>query len=83
MANNLAKYRGKHGLTQEQLGEKLGISKAGVSHVEKNGLCPKTAEKCAEILDENIFLLMGSDVLKVLPKTEEDKNILIEVIKSL
>ena len=81
MANNLAKFRGKHGLTQEQLGEKLGISKAGVSHLEKNNLCPKTAKKIAQIFDENVFALLGTDVLKEIPKTEEDKKALIETIE--
>ena len=83
MANNLAKYRGKHGLTQEQLGSKLGITKAGVSCLEKGKLSPKTAQKCAEILGENRFALLGTDVLKELPKTEEDKAILIEIIQNL
>lgn len=81
--NNLAKYRGQHGLTQEQLGEKLGISKAGVSHLEKNQISPANAQKCAEILGENYFAIMGSDVLKAVPKTEEEKSILIDIIKSL
>lgn len=83
MANNLAKFRGQHGLTQEQLGEKLGISKAGVSHLEKNKICPETANKCAAILNENAFAIMGTDVLKAIPQTEEDKNILIDIIRSL
>ena len=83
MANNLAKFRGKHGLTQEQLGEKLGISKAGVSHLEKNKICPETAQKCADILGENVFDILGTDALKAIPQTEEDKNILIDIIRSL
>lgn len=83
MANHLAKFRGQHGLTQEQLGEKLGISKAGVSHLEKNKICPNTAKKCATILGENAFAIMGTDVLKAIPQTEEDKNILIDIIRSL
>ena len=83
MANNLARYRGKHNLTQEQLGEQLGISKAGVCHLEKNNIASRTAKKCAEILGENVFDVMGSDVLKIVPKTEEDKEILINVIRNL
>ena len=83
MANNLAKFRGKHGLTQEQLGEKLGISKAGVSHLEKNKICPETAQKCADILGENVFAILGTDALKSIPHSEEDKRILIETINNL
>lgn len=83
MANNLAKFRGKHGLTQEQLGEKLGISKAGVSHLEKNKICPETAQKCADILGENVFAILGTDALKAIPQSDEDKRILIETINNL
>lgn len=83
MANNLAKFRGKHGLTQEQLGEKIGISKAGVSHLEKNKICPETARKCADILGENSFAILGADALKAIPRSDEDKRILIETINNL
>lgn len=83
MANNLAKFRGKHGLTQGQLGEGLGISKAGVSHIEKNRISPETARKCAAILGENAFAIMGSDALREIPATEEDKRILISIIEAL
>lgn len=83
MANKLALYRGKHGITQEQLGAELGISKAGVCYLEKNKISPETAEKCAKILGENTFAILGSDVLRKLPETEEDKAILIELINSL
>lgn len=83
MGNNLAKFRGKHNLTQEELGDKLGISKAGVCHLEKNNIAYRTAKKCAEILNENVFEIMGTNVLKVIPKTEEEKQILIEMIKKL
>ncbi len=83
MANNLAKIRGKHGLTQEQLGAKLGITKAGVSSYEKNKLCPKAAQKIANILGENVFQILGADALKLVPQNETDKNVLIEIIQNL
>ena len=83
MANKLVKYRGKHGLTQAELGEKLGVTKATISYIEKNRLSAKQAQKCAEVLNENVFNILGLDALKIVPKTEEDKNILIETIKNL
>lgn len=83
MSNNLAKYRGQHGLTQGQLGKKIGISKAGVSHLEKKKIGPKSAYRCAKALNENPFAIMGTDALKALPKTEEDKKCLIEIIEAL
>ena len=43
----------------------------------------KTAQKAAEILKVNVFSLLGTDALRIVPLTEEDKNALIEVIKGL
>ena len=50
---------------------------------EKNTISFKTAQKCAKILNENVFNILGTDALKVLPQTEEEKEILIELIKNL
>lgn len=83
MANNLARYRGAHGLTQSQLAEKLGVTNAGISFAEKKKLSPKTAKRCAEILGENMFAIMGTDVLRVIPKTEADKAVLLEIVRNL
>ena len=83
MANNLAFYRAKKGLNQRELGDKLGLNDATVSLAEHNKLPVKTALKCSEILDVNVFTLLGTDVLRLVPETEEDKKALIEVIKNL
>lgn len=83
MANNLAKYRGKHNLTQEQLGSLLGVSKAAISYIEKYKINFKMATKIAKVLNENVFDIMGTDVLKALPTNETDKNIIIEAIQNL
>ena len=81
--NNLAKYRSLKGLTQAQMAEQLGTSKANLCFFEKNRLSFKSAEKCAAVLDVNVFELLGSDSLVAIPKTEEDKAILIDIIKKL
>ena len=83
MANNLALYRAKKGLNQRELGEKLGLGDATISLAEHSKLPVKTALKASEILDVNVFTLLGSDVLRLVPKTDEDKAALIEVIKGL
>ena len=83
MANNLSLYRAKKGLNQRQLGEKLGISDATISLAEHSKLPVKTALQASEILDVNVFTLLGTDVLRLIPKTEEDKQALINVIKGL
>ena len=81
--NNLAFYRAKKGLNQRELGEKLGLGDAAISLAEHSKLPVKTALKAAEILDTNAFTLLGADALRLVPKTEEDKEALIAVIRSL
>lgn len=83
MANNLIRIRGKHQLTQSQLAGKIGITKQALSLNEKNKLSVKVATKAATILGENVFEILGSDALVLLPTTEEDKKILINMIRSL
>ena len=81
--NNLAKYRSLKGLTQTQLAEKIGTSKNSLAYMEKNKLSYKYAEKCAKVLDVNVFKILGTDAFVALPKTAEDKAVLIENIKNI
>jgi transcriptional regulator with XRE-family HTH domain len=81
--NNLALYRAKAGLNQRELGEKVGLGDASISFFEHSTLSVKNAEKIAKILNVNVIALLGADALKVLPKTEEEKQILIDIIKGL
>ena len=81
--NNLAFYRAKKGLNQRELGEKLGLTDASISLAEHSKLPIKAALEASKILDVNVFTLLGTDSLKLIPKTEEDKAALIEVIKNL
>ena len=83
MANNLAKIRGKHGLTQTQLAEALGVTKQGVCFNEIGKLSIGLARKASEYLGEDIFELLGSDVLVVLPETETQRDYLVNLIKNL
>lgn len=81
--SNLTKIRGKHGLTQTELGKILGLTKAGTSYIELNPLSAKNAIKIANVLHENVFDVLGEDVFKIKPRTEEDKQILIKIIERL
>lgn len=83
MANNLAKIRGKHQLTQTELAAKLGVSKQGLCFNETGKLSVGLARKASACLGEDIFELLGTDVLVLLPKTESQQNYLINLIKSL
>ena len=83
MGNNLSKLRGKHQLTLTEMAKKLGMTKQGLSFNEKVRISPKVAIKAAEILGENVFDILGSEALVIKPLTEEDKDILIKMIKEL
>lgn len=83
MANNLAKIRGKHGLTQTQLAEALGVTKQGVCFNETGKLSIGLAKKASEYLKEDIFELLGTDVLVIVPETKAQKDYLINLIKNL
>ena len=55
--DNLRIYREIHGMTQEQLGEKLGgIPRQGISNMENGhrAISKKTAKKLAEIFDVSV-----------------------------
>ena len=81
--HNLTKIRGKHGMTQTELGKIAGMTRAGMSYLEKSHLTAKNAQKFAEILGENVFDILGEDVFKILPKTEEDKEKVINIILNI
>lgn len=83
MANNLAKIRGKHGLTQTQLAKALGVTKQGICFNETGKLSIGLARKVSEYLGEDIFELLGSDVLVIVPETETQRDYLVNLIKDL
>ena len=81
--NNLEKMRGKHEITQSELAKHLGITKAAVNYMERKKISKKHIHKIAEFLQENPFEILGKDSFVILPKTEEDKKILTDIIKGL
>lgn len=83
MANNLAKIRGKHQLTQTQLAEALGVTKQGICFNEVGKLSVGLAKKASAYLNEDVFELLGTDVLVLVPETEAQKEYLINLIKKL
>lgn len=83
MANNLAKIRGEHQVSQTELASKIGVTKQGLCFNEKGKCSVQIATKAAAILHENVFEILGTDALVVEPKTEEDKEVLIRIIRGL
>lgn len=81
---SIKKLRGKYGLTQKQLGERIGMSKTSVVYVENDKthtLSPKFVKKiCEEFGVEPFDLFEGFDNLKYPPTTKEELG---KYIKSL
>ena len=80
MPNNIAKIRGKHQITQQELAKRLGITKQCLCYTEKTKCSLKVAKKIAMELNENVIDLLGEDALLVKPETEEDVNRLISIV---
>lgn len=80
MANNIAKLRGMKGLSQPELGNKIGVTRASVSYTEKHHLSVHKAKIYAEALGTDVFTVLGKDVLKIIPQTEEEKQAVIKAI---
>lgn len=72
--NNLAKIRGRYCMTQRELAEKLGVTKAGVCCMEKKHIKIEQAQKCAEVFGVSVFEILGDDVFTIKPTTEADKE---------
>lgn len=83
MANNITKLRGKHQIAQNQLAEKIGVTKQCLCKSEQFKTSLKLAKKIANELDENVFDVLGSDALVILPTTKYEKNVLISMIEAL
>ena len=81
--NNLEAIRKEKGLTLQEVGEMINLSKQRVCMLENNRLKPENAKKCAKALDKNVFEVMGLDALALIPETQEDKKTLIKTINSI
>lgn len=80
--NNIRKFRGLAGLTQKELAEKTGIARCFISVLESSE-CPvslKTAEKISKVLNCSKIELLATDNLKLQPKNDEEKILIIKTI---
>lgn len=81
--NNIRAFRLQHHLTQTELAEAIGVTKQALSLAETGSVSLKMAENIAAYLNVNLIELMGLDVLWVRPRTEAEKQYLIELINGL
>ncbi len=85
MANNLEHYRMKHGMTVKELCFRAhGNRNHSVIILHENGrLTPKAASKYAAVLNENVFDLLGEDALALIPRTLEEKQKLLDIVRNI
>jgi putative transcriptional regulator len=65
LANRLKEYRARHGLTQEQLAERVGVTRKTINTVENGVFVPSTllALKLGRALDARV-----EDLFQLCPK---------------
>ena len=87
MANNLKYYRLKHNLTLSELSEKITGAKNQHNVIFKNETgkitTAKAAYKQTNALNENVFDILGDDVLLILPSTQEEKDKFLKIVENL
>ena len=83
MANNLRFYRLKHGLNLHDLGEKVGCNHNNIIAQEHSRLTAKRALIYANALGENVFDILGEDVLVLLPKTQTEKDKILSIVSNI
>lgn len=82
--DKLRKERRKKGMSQKELGYKLGVSQAMIAQYEKGDRNPKkeTIEKIAKALDVNVVSLVGyEDYCDMI--VERKENAFIEYLSSI
>lgn len=83
--NNVKKYRGKIGLTQSQLADKIGVTRALIVNLEKED-CHSTSQSTTEALCELFEIspceLYGVDNFKYFPESKKDCEYLISILNA-
>ena len=82
MSNNLRMFRGKLGLSQKDLAEKLDVTRITINNVENGKSCfaRSTIEKACNIFGCTPIDLMGEDCLKIVPENDVERLKLINLI---
>ena len=76
-------YRGKMGLSQKELAEKVGIDRHWLSSLEGRNnanVSKKTAIKMAEVLGVSFFELVGLNALRYRPTEDADRIVLAQLL---
>lgn len=78
--NNLKRIRKSRHVTQQQLADRVGVSRTSIHNAECGKLSLDLATKCSVILEENRYTLLGLDAVVGKPNRDE-MEIIVEEIK--
>ena len=81
--NNITRIRKEFGITLEELGSKIGVTRQAISLSETGHVSAKTAAKIAMGLNVSAVELIGLDNIKILPKNESERQYLIGLLNGL
>lgn len=82
----LVKHRGKLGMTQKELADKLGISRMRVIQLESDEchqLSKTLEDKLCNLFNVNKLELLGIDNLRHVPETKEEALYEIKLLEEL
>ena len=80
---NIKYYRGKAGLSQKELAEKVGIDRHYLSILEgqnDNKVARRFGHKIAEVLNVSFFAIAGESAFRYMPETDEDIEIIMDLL---
>ena len=83
---NIKKYRGLAGISQQELGDRVGLTRQSICMIESsecNHITFENAKKISEVLNCSVFDLYGLDNLRYLPENDEQVSKLIKLIFTL
>lgn len=81
--NNLKKVRGIYGLTQQELADLVGVSRATIFNSENGKIEPKLAIAVSSALKCNVFDVLGEDVFSIQPMTKDDFDSIYKTLKGI
>lgn len=81
---NIKILRGKTGMTQQEVADKLGITRVYMTNLESDlttSLSNELTEKFCELFEVKEYQLLGINNLKYIPKTKEELEEFIEILR--
>ena len=81
--NNVRAIREAHDLTQTKLAKILGMSKQGLCFSEMGHVSIKTAKAISDYFGVSVIEVLGLDSFQILPASEEEREYLIKLLKSI